>query len=311
MNTKNIFLNITSFLVFCLINISFAQQEPQYTQYMYNPSAINPAFSGFRNCLSGTLIHRSQWIGMEGAPTTQNLSIHSPLKNENIALGFNAINDNLGAASNISFNGDFSYTILSNNSNFTFGIKAGIERLKLNFDKLKLQDYSDIDFTNFNSSVAPQVGIGFMYEMKNFVAGIGVPRLLETKHLKENGNDIYIGKERRTYYTNIGYLFNIAPSILLKTSANSKITTGAPLQLDVSANFWFNEKFTAGLGYRLSTAASLLVGYQITDEFMIGGAYDYDTTKFTKPNSGSAEIIIRYEFVKNSSDKRILNPRIF
>ncbi len=301
-------------LVFLVITLSksqtFAQQDPQFTHYMYNPSTINPAFAGYRNSLSASLIHRSQWIGVSGAPSSQALSIQSPLSNEKIALGANLYNDVTGPLNEMALNIDFAYTIMTENSNINFGIKAGGQSYSFDPNKLSIKDQTDGNFVAVKNQFTPQIGVGLMYETAKLYLGVSVPNIIETKHENTSVNEIYTGKELRNYYASAGYIFDLSSNIKLKTSAVSKIVLGAPVQLDLSANFLFNEKITVGAAYRFDAAISAMASYQLTKELMIGAAYDYDTTRFSKTNSGSAEFILRYE-VSTQTVKRILNPRIF
>lgn len=307
---KNRIYILVLFIVILSSNQTFAQQDPQFTHYMYNPSTINPAFAGYRNSLSGTLIHRSQWIGVKGAPSSQALSIQSPLSNEKIAIGANLYNDVVGPVNEMALNFDFAYTIMTENSNINFGIKAGLQNYSFDPNKLSIQDQTDTNFSTIKNQFSPQFGAGVMYETPNLYLGFSVPNIIETQHKNVIDNEIYSGKERRNYYASAGYIFQLPSNIKLKTSAVSKIVSGAPIQLDLSANFLINEKITAGAAYRFDAAVSIMAAYQLTKELMIGASYDYDTTDFSKTNSGSAEFILRYE-VSSKSIKRILNPRIF
>lgn len=308
---KNIQKNITALILLLFVSITFAQQDIQFTHYMYNPSTINPAFAGFRNTLSGTFIHRSQWLGVKGAPSSQALSIQSPLKNENVAVGGNLYYDVIGATTEMALNGDFAYTIMTENSNINFGIKAGVQSLSIDPNKLTIRDANDPSFSSLDNQFSPQIGAGIMFETTKLYLGFSVPNLLEPTHKNVGDNTLYDSKERRNYYTSVGYIFSLSENTLLKASALSKIVLGAPAQFDVSGNFWFNEKLVLGAAYRVNAAASALVGYQFPSGFMIGASYDYDTTSFSKTNSGSAEFVLRYELVGKKSKTRILNPRIF
>lgn len=308
LNSKEIILLF--FITFLKGNVMLAQQMPQYTNYMYNPSAINPAFAGHRDKLSATIIHRSQWLGFEGAPVTDAFSVNSPFNNGKIGLGINITSDATALTNNTSINGDFSYTIFGQKSNLTFGAKVGLQRYSLDKNKLKLEDQTDPDFLSFKDATSPQIGFGLMYNTSNLTLGISVPNVLE-KEYSQSLENIYINSERRNYYLSAAYNFNISPNTLLKTTALSKLVIGAPLQLDFSANFLLYQKLTIGLGYRPDAAVSGLLGYQLSDSFMIGCAYDYDTTEFTNVNSGSAEFIMRYEINLKPTSLRILNPRIF
>jgi type IX secretion system PorP/SprF family membrane protein len=307
---KKIYKLLVLIILFAGNNLN-AQQDPQFTHYMYNPSTINPAFAGYRNTLSGTFIHRSQWIGVKGAPSSQALSIQSPLNNEKIAIGLNLYNDIVGPVNEMALNFDFSYTIYTENSNINFGLKAGIQSYGLDPTKLSIQDPTDTNFEAIKNQFSPQIGVGFMYETSQLYVGISVPNIIETKHENSALLEYKSSKERRNYYGSIGYLFNLTSNLMLKTSAITKIVNGTPMQIDLSANLLIKEKITFGTAYRLNAAASLMAGYQLSNDFFVGASYDLDTTKFSKTNSGSAEFILRYELSSKLNHKRILNPRIF
>lgn len=294
-----------------IVNMAFAQQEAQYTHYMYNPSLINPAFTGYRNTLSASLIHRSQWIGMEGAPTTQSFSISTPLANDQVALGLNFSNDNVGPITDMGVSGDFSYTILTEKSNISFGIKAGVQRMTFDPNKLTIEDQTDLDFSAISNQIVPQIGIGVMFEKENLYLGLSALNLVETDYKNASLNPLYSANKRRNYYGTVGYLFSLKDNLDLKTSMLVKAVAGSPLQADVSANFLLNKKITLGAAYRWDAAVSALVGYQISKSFMIGAAYDYDTSPISNYTSGSGEIVLRYELLNSLSSKRIINPRIF
>ena len=312
MRMKNQGIKLLVLVLFNLIvNNVLAQQEAQYTHYMYNPSIINPAFTGYRNTLSATLLHRSQWIGLSGAPTSQTFSISSPLTNEKVALGLNLSNDIVGPLTDMAINGDFAYTILTENSNLSFGLKAGIKRMTFDPSKLTFEDQTDSDFNIIKNQILPQIGIGFMYEKENLYLGMSVLNLIETDFKNAQKNPLYNANERRNYYGSVGYIFNLKDNLDLKTSMLIKAVAGAPLQTDLSANFLINKKVTLGAAYRWDAAISCLFGYQVSESFLIGAAYDYETSTLKNNTSGSGEIVLRYDFLNSLSSKRILNPRIF
>jgi len=268
-----------------------AQQDAQYTQYMYNTLSVNPAYAGSRETFSALLLHRSQWVGLDGAPDTQTLNLHAPVgASKKVGLGLSVINDNIGPTHETYFDVAFSYTVnTSETGKLSFGIKGGGHLLDVNYDELS--------------------GVGVYYHSNNqWYLGLSAPNLLETQHFDENA--LSIAKERINYYLIGGYVFDINTDLKFKPSFLLKAVQGAPLQADISFNGLVKEKFVLGLAYRWSAALSGLLGYQITDGLMLGVAYDRETTDLgkTKFEQGSYELFLRYEIFDSP---KILSPRFF
>ncbi|WP_010181160.1 PorP/SprF family type IX secretion system membrane protein [Aquimarina agarilytica] len=305
------------FLLFLLFSIGgFSQQDAQYTQYTYNTVAINPAYAGTRGTLNVIGLHRSQWVGLEGAPRTQTLAIHSPIGVGRVGLGGSVINDVVGPAQETYFNVDFSYTIpTSAVGKLTFGLKAGGRLFNVDFNKLNQFNTDDAIFnTNIDGQFSPVVGIGGYYHTKKVYIGLSAPNLLQTNHFDTtNATSIasssFVAKERLNYYLIAGYVMDLNDNIKFKPSLLTKLVFGAPLQVDVSANFLFNEKFTAGLAYRWSAAVSGLVAFQVSNSMLIGFSYDRDTTELQEKNDGSFELFLRFELFKKYN--RLVTPRFF
>lgn len=309
MKTKIIGLVIMLFTI-----VSSAQQDPQYTQNMYNTIVVNPAYAGSRQAMSIFALHRNQWVGVEGAPVTNSLSINTPINESKVGLGLSVINDQIGPSVENNIAVDFSYTIpASQRYKMSFGLKASANLLNIDFGKLKYQPgdpnlYED----NIDNKFSPNVGVGFYLHSDNSYIGISAPNLIETEHFDKSaasGSASHIATEKINYYLIAGYVFDLSTSVKLKPSLQTKYVQGAPLQVDVSANFMMNEKFVAGLAYRWSAAMSAMVGFQASDTWFIGYSYDFDTTEFARYNSGSHEIFLRYELF-NKYDK-IISPRFF
>ncbi|ANH59792.1 PorP/SprF family type IX secretion system membrane protein [Dokdonia donghaensis] len=291
-----------------------AQQDPQYTQYMYNTVAINPAYAGNRGVTSIVGLHRSQWVGLDGAPRTQSLSIHSPIGEGKVGLGLSIVNDALGPSQETYVGADFSYTInTSENGKLSFGLKAGGHILDVDFTKLTLFDVTDPRFSqNIDNKLSPIIGAGLYYHTENFYAGVSVPNLIETEHFDlSNNSSSVIARERIHYYGIMGYTFDISDQLKFKPSTLVKMVAGAPLQVDLTANFLVMEKLHLGAAYRWSAALSGLVGFQVSDSMLIGLAYDRESTDLgdTFYNDGSFEVFLRFELF-NEYD-RMLTPRFF
>ncbi len=293
-----------------------AQQDAQYTQYMYNTVTVNPAYAGSRGVLSITGLHRSQWIGLDGAPKTQTLNVHSPVS-ERVGLGLSIVNDEIGngTSQETYFDGVFSYTIpLSRERKLSFGVKAGGHLLNLDFNKLANynQEAANSGLGNIDQKFSPNFGAGVYYHTENFYAGLSIPNFLNTKHFDDSASSTsFLAEERLNFYLITGYVFEPNQRLKFKPALLVKSVNGAPLQIDVSANFLLNDKFTLGAAYRWDAAVSALFGFQINDKFLIGLAYDRETTELggTRFNDGSFEVLLRYEFLTRY--KRVITPRFF
>lgn len=293
-----------------LISLCHAQQDAQYTQYMYNTISVNPAYAGSREMLNAVVLHRTQWLGIEGAPSTQTLAIDMPFGNYNqLGLGLSIVNEKIGPASETYFNIDLSHSLFVNEfGRLSFGLKGVAHLISIDYDKLDLSDLNDGEFASINNRFSPNVGFGMYYHTERFYIGFSIPNLLETKHFSRE--DI-IGRERMNYYLINGYVFDLNDNIKFKPALLTKLVLGAPLQIDLSTNFMFYEKFTFGVAYRWSAAVSAIAGFQITNTLMAGVAYDRETTDLGNLNSnnGSYEFMLRYE-PKRKSIRRV-TPRFF
>lgn len=278
----------------------FAQQDPQFTQYMYNMSVINPAYAtaeeGILN-LGG--LYRTQWVGLEGAPKTGTFFVHTPV-NDKIELGLSFTNDNIGDIVNENnIYADFAYVLpVGLESKLSLGLKAGFTFFNANFDGFVLQSgnvSTDIAFNENISKTFPNLGIGAFFFTDTYYLGLSAPNMLSTKHI-ENENGIKAnGVQNVHYFFTGGYVFDISENLKLKPAFMGKAVKGAPFALDITANVLFNETLEAGLGYRLGDAVSALVNFRITPELRIGYAYDYTTTNLSSYNSGSHEIFILFD----------------
>ncbi|MDI5889352.1 PorP/SprF family type IX secretion system membrane protein [Flavobacterium yafengii] len=301
-------------ILLLLSGIVRAQQDAQFTQYMYNTINVNPAYAGSRQSMSVFALHRTQWVGLDGAPVTNTASINTPLTNTNMGIGVSIINDKIGPSDESNLAVDFSYSInTSEEFKLSFGIKASANLLNINFDKLNQYDANDYSFeNNVDDKFSPNIGAGLYWYSEKTYIGLSAPNLLETKHFDKyagTGANSYIAKERINYYLTAGHVFDLNYNLKFKPALITKLVQGAPLQVDISANFLFNEKFTLGAAYRWSAAVSALVGFQATDSWFIGYGYDLETTRLANYNSGSHEIFLRFELFKTYS--RITSPRFF
>lgn len=287
-----------------------AQQESQFTQYMYNTVGVNPAYAGSRDVLSITGLYRTQWIGLEGAPKTGTFSLNTPIgMSERIGLGFSAVNDKIGPSNETDISADFSYNIrLDENYKLFFGLKASGNLLNIDYTKLDYYNPNDPSFSQgVDNKFSPNIGAGVYLQSDKAYLGLSVPYMLETTHyIHSNVSNV---QEKMHAYLIGGYVFDLSPDLKFKPAFLVKAASGAPLQVDLSANFLFSEKFTLGAAYRWDAAVSAMVGFQVSPGILAGYAYDFDTTNLGNYNSGSHEIFLRFEIFKFNLP--IVNPRFF
>lgn len=303
MKTKKLLL-----VLFFIGLVSYSQQDAQYTQYMYNTLTINPAYAGSRGVLSIFGLYRAQWVGLDGAPKTSNFSINTPIENSNIGVGLTLLNDQIGPTVSNSISADLSYTIRTSEVyKLSFGLKGTANFFNFYKEKLNPQIITDPTLGNLNNYFSQNLGAGAYLHSNKMYLGLSVPNFFQTKMYHDNEYAVYT--QRMNIYFIGGYVFNLSPDIKFKPAFLVKTVEGAPLQLDVSGNLLFNEKFMLGAAYRWDAAGSIMAGFQVSDGLYIGYGYDIDTTKLVHYNSGSHEIFLRYEFFKPKN--RIVSPRFF
>ena len=296
-------------LLVCImgIDMAHAQQDPQYTQYMYNMNVVNPAYAGSKETLSLTALYRKQWTGLDGAPETITFSGHSPI-NDNMGLGLSAIKDELGPVKETNVYVDYSYTLqVSEKLKLALGLKAGATFHDVGLADLELQDPNDPFFSQDINNTYPNIGAGAFFYGDNFYIGLSVPNFLTSVHLDENG--LKYGSETNHYFATAGYVFQVSENMKLKPSVMVKSAFDAPLSFDGNLNALFYEKFEIGVSYRLEDSFSGLVGFQATDYLRIGYAYDHVISELDAVSSASHEVILTFDvFFKKKS---LRSPRYF
>lgn len=291
-----------------LAGIMYGQQEPQYTQFMYNTISVNPGYAGTRGTTSMFGLHRRQWIGLEGAPTTSQFSIHAPVSYRGHGLGLSIVNDEIGPSTDTYLNASFAYKVqLGNNTWLNMAIMAGGSFLNVNYNKLDIYDKDDILLTGQLSKFSPNFGAGLYMYSDRWYAGLSVPSILETQFYDDIQQSV--ANERMHFYLMAGYVFNLSSELKFKPATIVKAVSGAPIAVDLTANFLIRERLTLGAAYRWDAALSALAGFEVSPGLQIGYAYDHDTHSLGNYNSGSHEIFIRFDFM--SARGRMVNPRFF
>lgn len=295
-------------LLFLSVFGAYAQQESQYSQYMYNTMTFNPGYTGSREVVSAMGLYRTQWVGLDGAPKTMNFSVQSPLGYHGNGIGLNVVSEQIGPTKNTGFTVNYAYTIMpTDDLKLSFGISGGFDNFEVDYTKLNSEN-PDPYMTGNESQFSPNVGAGVYLHTFNWYVGLSVPKLLKTEFFDDVAASVYSTKSH--FYLIGGYVFDLNPYLKFKPAVLAKFVSGAPIAVDMSANFLINNKLTLGAAYRWDSSVSGLAGFQVTDGIQIGYAYDYETTNLGHYNSGSHEIFFRFDFLSKSKT-RLISPRFF
>ncbi len=307
---------IIAFVIFTMFTLeSQAQQDPHYTQYMYNMNVMNPAYAGSKENLAIGLLYRQQWVSIDGAPKSATLSMHSPV-GKKVGLGLSVISDKIGPVEENNVYGDFSYTLnLGGEHKLALGLKSGVTFHKVGlFSDIGngfVPQPNDIAFRENSSNIYFNIGSGLFYYSKKYYVAASVPNMLEAKHLviKDNGSEYQFGSEKQHFFITGGYVFDLSTNTKFKPSFMAKSAFNTPVSLDLSANALFYEKFEAGLTYRIQDSFGAMVNFAITPSLKVGYAYDHITSNLNVTTPSSHEFMLLFDL--NSMKKVSVSPRFF
>ena len=293
-----------------------AQQDPQFTHYMYNMSVLNPAYATENtDILSLGGLYRAQWVGVNGAPTTGTFFAHKPIS-KRVELGISIVHDEIGdVVKEDNIFADFAYVLpISENTKLSFGVKGGVTLFNTNFNGFEYTSpIPDPAFQNNISKVFPNIGAGTYLFGKNYYVGFSTPNLLTTKHLENQDGITTTGVEAIHYFLTGGYVFKFSDNLKFKPAFMAKGVSGSPISLDVTGNVLINNFFEVGLGYRKDDSVSGLVNFYVTPTLRIGYSYDYTLSNLSSYSSGSHEIFLLFDLdLGNLSGKGYdKSPRFF
>jgi type IX secretion system PorP/SprF family membrane protein len=290
---------------------SFGQQDPDYTQYMFNQQSMNPAYVGSWESIGFMALNRKQWVGFDGSPSTQTFAFQTPLQRENIGLGLSVVNDQIGYEKKFSVSADYSYRLkLNDDLSLRLGMKAGFTNYSNDLTKYQLDSHNQPDQMfqgEIDQKFMPNVGIGAFLHSKKFYLGLSVPKLINNEFRSNENFSTYA--EMRHFFLSGGYVFDLGENVKFKPTFLAKATLGSPLQLDLSGNFLIKEKFWLGAMLRTGDAYGFIAQWVFNKKLRIGYAIDFTTTNMRNYQDGVHEIMISYEltFLKT----RIPSPRYF
>ena len=286
-----------------------AQQDPMYSQYMFNTLAFNPGYAGSADVFTAMLLSRHQWVGFDGAPATQTLTLHTPLRNQALALGFSVINDKIGPSSQTGAYVDFAYRIRTGtNTRLSFGLKGGMNMYQADLASLTSVEVDPAN-VNIRPQLLPNFGFGLFWHSPTYYVGLSAPKLLTNEIDAVSGSALVTATEARHYFLIAGYVLPIDRDLKFKPSIMFRTVEGAPMSLDINANFLLRDRIWFGALYRWGNAFGLLGQFQVNDQFRVGYAFDLTTTRLSAYNAGTHELMLSYDFrfVKG----RTISPRYF
>ncbi len=310
MRRTSILLRLALMMALALrCSVLLAQQDPLYSQYMFNTLAFNPAYAGSGDVFTVMALSRHQWVGFEGAPATQTILAHSPLGSQNLALGLSVINDKLGPTRQTGVFADFAYRIRTGESSrLAFGLKGGFNSFRADLAGLSTVDPDQAN-VDIQGKMLPNFGFGLFWHTPLAYVGVSAPKLLENETVEATNGLLTTGSEERHYFVMGGYVMDLGRDLKFKPSFMARLVAGAPLSLDVNANFLLRERIWFGAMYRLGNSFGVLGQYQVNDQLRIGYAFDLATTNLGAYNAGTHELMLSYDlrFIKG----RTISPRYF
>jgi len=331
---KKIFTLVTA--LFFLLQLSHAQQDAMFTKYMFNSLIYNPAYAGAKDHMAIGLLHRTQWWGIDGAPSTQSFTIHTPLKNDRVGVGLSAVNDVIGPTQSIGANLSYSYRIpMGANGKLAIGLQGGFNNWRADWNKLDLfEDVDDAFAVSQPSFWLPNFGAGIYYYNRKFYVGFSSPHLIEWDLRDSPINTPIWAKSYRHYYFTTGAAIPLngdnlifKPSLFIKNVGllssfykdQEFQNVGAPTEFDIDLSLLFYQALWIGTSFRSAIeyfddsssfdSVDIWASYYLSNGLRIGAAYDYTLTKLNQVSRGSFEIMLGYEF--NYRTNKAVTPRYF
>jgi len=300
-------------LVFLVLSVAplLAQQNPLYSQYMFNHMVINPAYAGTKPYMSLTGIVRKQWMGFEGSPLTGSVSFHGPMKNRKMGLGVLLNNDHIGIIDQTDLYGNYSYQVGMGKGKLSLGLSGGVSFYSSNVSELVVWDGGDPVYNaNSINDVLPNFGAGAYYYSEKFYLGLSTPQLLSyNSNDKLSVKKQYIHHPSPHYYLTSGFVIETKGLTKIKPSALVRYVKGAPVSFDVNVNVLLNEILWLGVSYRHNDAVVGMVEYQLSRKLRFGYAYEYTTTEMRNVVGSTHEVMLAFDF--GYDILKIKNPRYF
>jgi len=314
-------LIFTIFFAFGLAGSTQAQQDPMFTQYMFNMNALNPAYAGSNEVVNVATLFRRQWLGINGSPTTGTLSVDAPFWQNKLGMGLFVMMDRVGKTQTFDITSQYAYRIkTSEKGRLALGLQAGVSQYAFKGSEVIYSSNSsatgsDPVFAENITKILPNVGMGIWFNNEHFYIGGSIPRLINHQFAEDTqgmpAGELNKAKQFRHYFITTGYVFELNEILKLKPSVLIRAVEAAPISYDFNANLWYNERFGFGLSYRNASSMNAILEFHPTNQLRISYGYDFATTTIRKNTSGSHEIMIRYQFHKKKNEDIVISPRLF
>jgi type IX secretion system PorP/SprF family membrane protein len=290
---------------------TMAQQDALFSQYMFNKLVINPAYAGTRNALSLTMVGRQQWVGLDGAPSTFTFTIHSPLKNDRVGLGFYCYTDAVGPVRTSGIIPTFSYKIRLGPGRLSFGLQVGIKHMTIDWTKVTMPQANDVAYMGQSGdNLIMDANFGMYYYTDDFYVGVSSKHLFEQEMgTLELEDGLVYATLLRHFYGMAGVAIPINENLVLEPSILVKYVKNAPVQIDLNANLLIYERFWLGFSYRTEKVAVFLAEVLIGNHMRIGYSYDIFLNQLKVTNRGSHEVLIGFDIPV--FNRRMMTPRYF
>lgn len=289
----------------------YAQQNPLFTQYMFNGLVINPAYTGSHESMTATAAVRSQWNGLRGAPETQVASIHSPLKLSRSAAGAMFVHDKVSVINQYMVYGTYAYRIpVSKHGKLSVGAQAGVTYYQANLSDLNIitqNNQQDLIFAQNETRVLPNLGIGAYYYSKKSYVGLSLPTLINNRWNNQNENTK--ARQKRHYFLSAGHVFTLNRSLKLKPNVLLKWVEGGAFQYDLNANMLIQETLWVGVSYRMKDSVDGLLELNISNHLSLGYSYGYPISSLAAVQTGTHEVVLNYRISRNKHI--VFSPRYF
>lgn len=316
MNRMKFKLNIVRGLGIMILLLAaettFAQQDPMFTQYNFNTQTINPAYAGTWDNMGFLVLGRHQWVGLGGAPKTYTFSMQSPVKARNVALGLNVVSDKVGLEKRLMVNVDYSYRLMLNEDLFLrLGLKGGVTNYMNNLTEYTGYpgDAPDPMFMgDMDVRFMPNFGIGAFLYSEDYYVGLSVPKIIQNE-FRNNYNNYSTWSELRHLFLIAGYVFDLSNDVKFKPTLLTKATMGAPVELDLTANFLLKDKIWLGAMYRTGDSYGFIAQWIFDNQLRLGYSIDFTTTRLQHYHNGTHEVMVSYEL--QSLRRRWITPRRF
>jgi type IX secretion system PorP/SprF family membrane protein len=314
MKTFRFLFGIITLLLCAAPRFAGAQQDPMVSQYMFSGHFINPAYAGSHPYANITLLGRKQWVGFRGSPFTSFLSFDKPFLQKHIGIGALVSRDQVGVSNRTQVSATFAYHLHINaNARLAAGLSAGAQFYSAELSKLTVWDEDEVFNSNINGKALPVAGVGLYFYTQRLYAGLSIPNIISYKPGTFLNNFFAedLPRFERHYYATAGYAIPAGKNIDVKPSILVKYVSGAPAQADYSLHVLFNKVLWVGATYRTKDAVVGMVEYRVTKNLRVGYAYDMSVTRLQQYNSGSHEIMLAWDFAKDSDDVYFKSPRFF